>query len=138
MNKERLLYADFLRIIATFAVMFLHIAANQWYSTDINSFEWQVFNIYDSLVRFCVPVFVMLSGMFFLEPGKQIPIKKIYTKYILRIVTAFILWSAAYVIFNNFIMNKNIINDKTVNSMLAQFLEGNYHLWFLFMIWIVS
>ncbi|MDF2686618.1 MAG: hypothetical protein K0S55_1800 [Clostridia bacterium] len=114
--------------------MFLHVGASQWYNTDITSFEWQVFNIYDSLVRFCVPVFVMLSGMFFLEPGKQISLKNIYFKYILRIVTAFIFWSAFYVIFDNFILHKNEINSKTIDNMFSQFYEGQYHLWFLFMI----
>lgn len=134
MNKERLFYADLLRVFATFAVMLLHIGASNWYSVNVTSYEWQVFNVYDSLVRFCVPIFVMLSGMFFLEPNKQITIKNIYIKYILRIVTAYVFWSALYVILNNFVFNKAEINDDTIKNILSQFTEGNYHLWFLFMI----
>lgn len=48
---DRQAYYDILRIFATFAVMILHIAADNWYGTDIHSFEWNVSNFYDSIVR---------------------------------------------------------------------------------------
>ncbi|MBR4445084.1 MAG: acyltransferase family protein [Solobacterium sp.] len=89
---------DVLRVAATIAVILLHVSAQNWHSTDIHSFEWCVFTIYDGLVRWGVPIFTMISGAIFLN--RDIPIKKIYTKHILRIITAFIFWSAIYALVN--------------------------------------
>lgn len=133
MSKTRVVYADLLRICAIFAVIILHVSASQWRHVDITSFDWKVFNFYDSLVRFCVPVFIMLSGMFFLDKNKDINIKNIYNKYIFRIVTAFIFWSILYTVYlkwNNF-KNMNLISFKDI---AVTFVIGRYHLWFLYMI----
>ena len=86
--QERVVYADLLRIFATFAVIVMHVAASGWSSTPVSSFDWQVYNLYDSLARWAVPVFVMLSGMFLLDPQKDTSTAKIYRKYILRIILA--------------------------------------------------
>ena len=80
-QQPRILYFDYLRILAMFAVMLLHVASQFWYTTPTNTTEWQVCNIYDSLARFGVPIFVMISGALFL--GKKRPIKRIYQKNIL-------------------------------------------------------
>ena len=80
--------------------------------------------LYDGATRFAVPVFVMISGAVFL--GRDIDTKKIYTKYILRIVTAFIFWSFIYA----------VVTDPTANikGMVVNVLYGHYHMWFLYMI----
>lgn len=93
-SNERTVYFDYLRVFATFAVMILHLSAQNWYITDVNEFEWQTFNFYDSIVRWSVPVFVMISGALFLN--RDIKLKTIYTKYILRIVVSYVAWSAIY------------------------------------------
>ena len=59
------MYFDWLRVLATFGVMVLHVAAQNWLSVGIESFEWNAFNFYDSLERWTVPVFVMVSGRCF-------------------------------------------------------------------------
>lgn len=93
-QTDRQAYYDILRFFATFAVMILHIAADNWYGTDIHSFEWNISNFYDSIVRWGVPVFTMISGALFLS-GNQ-PIERIYKKNISRIITAFLFWSLFY------------------------------------------
>lgn len=98
-QTDRKIYLDFLRVFATFAVMILHISAQNWHSTDVNGFEWQVFNFFDSIVRWGVPVFVMISGSLFLN--RETPLRIIYSKYIRRMITAFIVWSAIYAFFQD-------------------------------------
>lgn len=122
-SENRIAYFDYLRVLATIAVIFLHVSAQNWYSTDVNGLEWQTFNIYDSLSRWGVPVFLMISGGLFLE--KEITIKKIYSKYILRMVIAFLVWSFIYSLFST-----NI----TISERIILVFSGHYHMWFILMI----
>ena len=123
-NIERIKYLDYLRVFATIAVIMLHVAAQNWGVTDVNKFEWNTFNLFDSLVRWCVPIFVMISGALFLN--KDIPIKNLFSKYILRLLVAFIVWSAFYALVS--ISSNNII------SKIKDFISGEYHMWFILMI----
>ena len=86
-GNERTAYFDYLRVFATFAVVILHLSGQNWNNTNVNGFEWRVFNGYDSLVRWAVPVFVMISGALFLD--RNISPKKIYSKYVLRLFVSF-------------------------------------------------
>ncbi len=85
---------DYLRILASFGVIILHLAAQMYHAINIYSSEWQTLNFYDSIVRWTVPVFVMISGSLFLS--KDVPIKKIYLHYIPRLAAAYIFWSMVY------------------------------------------
>ncbi len=94
----RTVYFDHLRVFATFAVIILHISSSRnWYTADVNGSEWQVLNFYDSLSRWSVPVFLMISGSLFLN--REIPLKKMYSKYILRLAVAFVFWAVIYAAF---------------------------------------
>ena len=57
----RLVYADLLRVAATLAVVILHLSGGWISEVPVASGAWRVFNVYDGLTRWCVPVFVMLS-----------------------------------------------------------------------------
>lgn len=118
----RTVYFDCLRVFATFGVMILHIAAQNFYSSDVGGREWQVFNFFDSIFRWSVPAFVMISGALFLS--RDIPIRKIYSKYVLRIVIAFFVWSAIYAAFES----------GSIFDRILTLIHGHYHMWFLFMI----
>ena len=138
-SNKRIIYADLLRIIATFAVIVLHVSASKWYDTPVKDFNWQVYNLYDSLVRWSVPVFVMLSGMFFLNPNKEIDFKKLFCKYILRILLAIVFWGLFYQfsdIFSKFILHHETISLKKIVVAFAKIPFGPpyYHLWYLYML----
>lgn len=100
---ERVLYTDLLRLISVFAVVFLHVAANQWYDFAPSSYEWQIFNFYDAAVRWCVPLFFMLSGAFLLDfrrYGENFHENtvRVFKKNILKIAVALIAWSFIYAV----------------------------------------
>ncbi|GGI66327.1 acyltransferase [Enterococcus alcedinis] len=121
---KRVVYFDYLRIIATFAVIVLHVAARNIELFEINSLQWNVYVFYDSLVRFSVPIFIMISGALFL--GTNYNLKTIFVKRIPRLVTAFIFWSLLYALINpNFIGLKEIVIET---------IKGHSHMWFLPMI----
>jgi len=71
LQNNRILYPDILRILAVFAVMMIHVSASGFYTNPVQSFTWQVVNFYECMVRWAVPVFVMVTGMFFLNLSKR-------------------------------------------------------------------
>lgn len=126
-NFNRIISLDALRVFSIFMMMLLHTTALNWTLLSVNSVEWQVLNIYDSIARFCVPVFLMISGVFFLDNDRNYTLEKLFSKNILRIVTAFIFWSTLYTILN--IMSSETLSIKEI---ITEFINGHYHMWFLF------
>ena len=125
-RPQRIAYFDVLRILATFAVIVLHLSAQHWADTDVYSRAWQAFNLYDSAVRWAVPVFVMISGSLFLSGSQSL--SHILKKNVFRLATAFVFWSALYAIFM-------VCFEGCPKTLIAQqFFNGHYHMWFLFMI----
>ena len=129
-DKSRVVYVDALKIFASFSVVFLHMAAGGWIAAGIETFEWNVFNLYDSITRFGVPVFVMASGMFLLNPAKNLSYVDIYKKYIPRIVFCFLSWSFLYAVYP-FVSGKM---EYKPDIFMKAFIFGHYHLWYLYMI----
>ena len=83
MNSEiengRMLHYDLLRILACFSVVMLHSAAQFWYTIPVTEPEWVIANSYDAVSRFGVPIFVMISGVLFLNNDREINLKRLYT-----------------------------------------------------------
>lgn len=129
-KQDRIIFLDVLRILATIAVICIHVVAQNLNNINITAFEWNVFNIFDSISRWAVPVFVMISGTLFLDNNKKIDVKKIYRSNILRIITAFIFWSFIYISLANITLNRNY----NILEYIYNIIEGPEHLWFLYMI----
>lgn len=119
LSRHRIIYLDYMRVAAILAVIILHVSVQNWHSADAGTSAWGVFNFFDSAVRWCVPVFVMISGTLF--TGRDIPLKAIYSKYVLRLLIAFFAWSAAYA----------LVSTASPEKKLAIFLGGRYHMWFI-------
>lgn len=127
----RVAYADLLRSFATIAVIVLHLAGSQMANVPVGSGDWQVLNLYDGLTRWCVPVFVMLSGMFMLDPKRSLPLSKLFFHNILRILVCFLFWNWLYILIGS--------GNISVHGVLWAFREAlvgqyHYHLWFLYII----
>lgn len=126
--RQRIEYFDVLRAIAIVAVVVLHTAASRWYSLPSSSTSWQALNIYDSIVRFCVPVFFMISGALFLRPEQNITIRSMMRKSIPRLVLAFGVWSIFYVVWRGL----GPTGFGNARDAVAQLVLGYYHLWFIY------
>ena len=131
----RLAYADLLRVFATIAVIVLHLAGSQMGAVSVSSPAWRVFNVYDALVRWCVPVFVMLSGMFMLDPHKGLPTTKLFFHNALRILICLVFWGGIYAVGEYMLAGGRFTLWGLWGAILNAF-RGNthYHLWFLYMI----
>jgi surface polysaccharide O-acyltransferase-like enzyme len=147
LNKERIVYADALRIAATGAVIALHTAASRWYSTPVESRDWQAMNAYDSLARWAVPIFVMVSGMFQLkqvEPELALlncaeQYRLMFRKYLLRFICALAFWSVihnGFRLYTRFFIRHDEVAALDIANIFLKIPFGPawYHLWFIYMI----
>ena len=77
----------------------------------------------NSLLRWAVPVFFMISGALFLDPARPQPVKKLYGKSILRLLVSFLFWSALYGAWYA------LSTGRGIWTMLNETLRGHYHMW---------
>ena len=127
---NRIAYIDWLRVVTCFAVIIFHISGRCGYTFNISLEDHTIMEMIHSLVRWCVPIFIMISGTFFLNPEKKICIRKLLTHNTLRIVTAFLFWSFVYASYN-FIGSDD---SNRIRGYIIQFIGGHFHMWFLLLI----
>lgn len=131
-DGQREIWPDIIRIVAVFAVIVLHTGVEHFYRIDTRTAAWQICNLYESLVRFCVPVFLMVSGRFLMDPAREYTLKKLYGVKILRLATAYLFWSVFYVITDHWFALKYGADVKLSCSVFfREVVAGKYHLWFL-------
>ena len=126
--NTRIEYLDLLRILATFFVIVIHVSIQGWSDTDTSSFAWKSMNTWNSLARWSVPVFIMISGTLFLDPKRKIGLGKLYRKNIWRVLKAFFFWSLLYAIFHM------VVNGWSFHTFVVSIFTGYYHEWFILMI----
>ena len=109
-------YFQWLRVFAAAAVVIMHTAAQGWNSAPVDSGQWLSLTFWDGLVRWPVPVFVMITGALFLP--KKTDLRRMLTRYIPRVAAAWAVWSGIHAIYGG-------------GDVLRAFLGGHYHLWYL-------
>ena len=89
-KKNYFEYFDWIRIFSSFGVILIHVSERYYYGNTPGKYEWNVLNFYDSLARWSVPEFFMISGALFLS--KSSSIKKIFKKNIMKIGISYFFW----------------------------------------------
>lgn len=128
---------DTLRTVATLLVILLHVSAEYVeiaisHNTISDTSFW-VGNIVDSFSRICVPLFVLISGMFLL--GRNETFKESYYKRASRIFIPLISWTIIYLMFR--VLLSYMEDDPiSIKSLFVRVILGKpyYHMWYLFML----
>lgn len=98
-DTNRIVWADFLRLIAILMVICIHCADPFNVSPEARSNPEYNFwgSIYGAFLRPCVPLFVMLTGMLLLPVREETG--PFYKKRMMRVLVPFVVWSFLYTIF---------------------------------------
>ena len=113
-----------LKVVACFFVILLHVTAPMVVTFSSN---WWLANIYDSVTRICVPLFLMVSGALLLP--KREPLPAFLSKRFIRVLPPLFFWSAVYI-------GWIFYNDGSIREVVANlpFVPAVYHLWYLYAI----
>lgn len=131
--KQKSIYFDYLRAFAIIGVIIIHVSAivvGDYASYSTN--QWLTGTFYNSLFRWSVPIFIMVSGSLLLNEFKKDSIFSFYKKRALKVVIPLIFWGIIYFIYKYRFQLETI----TFETFLSSFLKGPiyYPLWFLYMI----
>ena len=128
-NRDHLF--DVLRIVAAFDVVLLHVSAPLIKGApSINSLNWWVGNVAVSYSRWCVPIFVMISGALILN-NKYESITDFYQKRSRRILIPIVFWSVFYFVWR--FLNGEQLDARQIVVLIAMGKPYD-HMWFLYMI----
>ena len=131
--KNRIYSFDIMRIIAICAVILLHISADYVKSFPNNSLDFISNNLLNSLTRFAVPTFFMISGALMLNEDKKLSTKKILhaagNLFILLIVWS-VFYSISYYVIKPLVFNEDI----AASAIFFAVYNGHYHMWYLFVL----
>ena len=48
---DRKIYLDYLRVLAIFTMIMLHVSSQNWTHGNVNGFTWQIFNFFDIIPK---------------------------------------------------------------------------------------
>lgn len=99
-GATRIAYVDLAKVAAIVAVAAIHASDAACAAGPVGSGGWRFAMALNGLCRWSVPVFLMASGMFFLDPGRAVGVGKLYRGPIPRILTAFVAWGCVYLVWN--------------------------------------
>ncbi len=127
---------DLIRTIAIVAVILLHATRDATSFQPEAPFEvwrWVIVDIYQSISRVGVPLFVMLSGALLLRPSKNEPLSLFFKKRWARIGLPFLFWSVAYFAWRVFANSEEFTLGSFMQSVLAD-PYPYFHFWYLYML----
>lgn len=110
----------------------IHVS-KEYVTMEVGSPAFWIANLFDSVSRAAVPLFVMISGALMLDENYTFTREK-WINRIIKMLSFFIFWSIVYALIFEaalpVIRHKNII----ISDIVWDVLKGHYHLWFIPMI----
>ncbi|MFS0838718.1 acyltransferase family protein [Paenibacillus sp. 1P03SA] len=134
MARSRWIYTDVLRVAAVIGVVLIHLTAPViGIRGDIGDIRyWWTAHIINAAFRWSVPVFVMISGMLLLAPGRNESAMVFYRRRLGKLLPLFVLWSIIYYLWDI----RNGPGSFEWGQFAAGLIKGtlHYHLWYVYMI----
>lgn len=147
LSREHIAWVDLLRVIACFLVVVAHACDPFVAQLDANRTDFLSGAFIGSLVRPCVPLFVMISGLLLLPVNMNM--KDFYSRRAKRLIAPFVFWSLMmpvlyflYVASGIQTVSPNLVaEDHTLTATLQKFytfiFNFNYDtipLWYVYML----
>lgn len=130
----KLSWLEALRIAATAAVIGVHVLADMvGASYVLGSRRWWLANFAASGLRWCVPVFIIVSGYVLLAQRQGA--LEFYQKRLRRIAIPLVVWTVIYLVWTQ-ILSTYYATPLPTSQLFSLIVQGvpYYHLWYLYML----
>ena len=136
-SQPRKQFLDVLRVLATCAVVLMHVLTGATDVTDASGmpgYRGLLLAVMD-LVTWCVPIFLLISGYLFLDPERDLTYPVMIKKYCRRIALAILLFGVPYAA-SELIVAERTFRAGMIPEAVKMTLTGNTwsHMWYLYLI----
>lgn len=127
-NSEREIWADLLRIVSAFMVVYLHTTCDIYNNFTEDIQLWYKYLYINCFTTFAVPCFFMISGAFLIK--REVNLKRLLKKQIVNLFIPLFAWSLIYILYSKYGLNSDISVKKSI--LLIPFRSQYSHLWFMY------
>ena len=137
LSGPRKQFLDVLRVLATCAVVLMHVLTGATDVTDasiVPEYRSLLLSVMD-LVTWCVPIFLLISGYLFLNPERTLTYPVMIKKYCRRIALAILLFGIPYAA-SELVVAERTFRVMMIPEALKMTLTGHTwsHMWYLYLI----
>lgn len=137
LSGSRKQFLDVLRVLATCAVVLMHVLTGATDVTDasiVPEYRSLLLSVMD-LVTWCVPTFLLISGYLFLNPERTLTYPVMIKKYCRRIALAILLFGVPYAA-SELVVAERTFRIMMIPEALKMTLTGHTwsHMWYLYLI----
>ena len=137
LSGPRKQFLDVLRVLATCAVVLMHVLTGAIDVTDtsiVPEYRSLLLSVMD-LVTWCVPIFLLISGYLFLNPKRILTYPVMIKKYCRRIALAILLFGVPYAA-SELVVTERTFRIMMIPEALKMTLTGHTwsHMWYLYLI----
>ena len=137
LSGPRKQFLDVLRVLATCAVVLMHVLTGATDVTDASimpEYRSLLLSVMD-LVTWCVPIFLLISGYLFLNPERTLTYPVMVKKYCRRIALAILLFGVPYAA-SELVVAEKSFRVMMIPEALKMTLTGHTwsHMWYLYLI----
>ncbi|MDO5695534.1 MAG: acyltransferase family protein [Eubacteriales bacterium] len=126
-----------LRVLAVWAVVLLHAlyVSYNLFQTQLSGavIEWAA--LLTNELLWAVPCFLMVTGALLLTPEKPLTCRKVYTRYLPRILGALVVWTPLFALFD-VVASGTPMNGERIVEAFRHIIVGDgwTHLWYLYLL----
>jgi surface polysaccharide O-acyltransferase-like enzyme len=130
-------WVDVVRLLAAFLVVFVHglNVDQRFQALPVGSASWLATDAVLAGTRWALPIFVMISGYFLLDPRKSMELRSYYQRRVRKIAWPLLAWTALYLgitACDSWLAGRPIAPAALTGSVIKG--APYYHLWFLYMV----
>jgi surface polysaccharide O-acyltransferase-like enzyme len=133
MRKTSIDQFVYIRILACFGIVLLHVvfASTVYYDSTMSESEQLWSGMAVHLLMWCVPCFLMVTGALLLDPEHNVTFKKIFGKYMRRILLALIVFTFLFQVLDYAAGE----DGKILRPFLTDLVTGKGwpHMWYLYL-----
>ena len=134
---KRITNYSLLRDISCAAVIVLHLfaSANILFADEMTDAQRLYGNLIVNCMMWAVPCFVMVTGALLLDQEREVTCKKIFKRYIPRVLGALIIFGEVFAVFDMYMDTKGFRIDKVLEGFYKIFTGTSWsHLWYLYLL----